>query len=301
MNNKIIGKLLSVVVTVAVTAASYLAGQICGEKMEASKPCLPIPDAQIVVSEIADEGGNCFFDTEDKIFPLTDISDRSAELAAYEDKGGKLFRDFSTKINGCKVTAMRGSDSAAVRNIFSDIGKLDCNMINTIETIIITPESLADKFSVSLKDGQFVRGVSNGYIIYLNDLAYRNSTLIHEIFHNIDYYAGDKNGPFRYSEDYAEFYEEYVVPNDYPPYGCFYISEYKPEEYFAGMGQVWYMAPEWLREKDPVVYEFYESHFGEIFKSRCTDWELAFLDYNKLTKEWAEEGTQITPLTEEGK
>lgn len=204
--------------------------------------------------------------------------------SSYIGEDGKINREYIDIVNGCTIVALENCDAEAADRLFSDVKKLDANLISTIESIFIDPADLKDKFNIGTDNDLPVGFISNGKMIWMNDSRYKDYTLIKAAFYNVDCNMESQNEPFHNSAEYKSYYEEHIADGNYPTYGNFYIYGNNPTEYFASMGQIWYMDPDWLREKDPEAFEFYETHFGEAFKDRSTDWELKFLEYNKETK-----------------
>lgn len=286
---KIFAKIITAVLIAALSLFSFGVGRAIGGKMNDDDPKITYTK-----DETPEFGGflrqadipekNSFYMLED--YWERKPSDIDSIIGSVSVTEGRTDCIIRIMCNDTEITLKKGVDADIARQLLADTERLDPALLSCVKTIELTPELLQKQYDLDIGEEVIVRGMSDGVNIRLADRYYRDYALIHECFHNVDYCFGDVNGRFSLTEDFDGLMNDYVIPRDYPLFESYYVSDKTSGEYFAAMGMFWYMAPDYLKAADPVIYDFFESRFGELFPGRYAGYELRFKGYNKLTGKW---------------
>lgn len=123
------------------------------------------------------------------------------------------------------------------------------NMKEYANSVTITHENLSEKFELGL-DAKIL-ATTYGNDIYVNDEKYNDHVLIHELFHAYDYSNN-------WISNQKEFFEIYQVEKDFIKVTDGNVQNVY--EFFASAGEMYYFAPNELKNTAPLTYEFFLNH-----------------------------------------
>lgn len=185
--------------------------------------------------------------------------------ADYTVTVGKLDSDVAIAARGFIFKGEKGISDKVFQRVYSDIERLSPEIVRHIRSITVVEDDLVERFDLDLgEEIDRVAGVAAGHDIHLRASRYDAYSLLHECMHVMDYVYRSEG---RYWSDNAQW-QALFKANTYTHEDCWYLRIQNGTEYFASVGQLWYMAPDYAKNMFPEECEMIEELFSGIFDNR---------------------------------